>query len=128
MQELVARIADVTGLDPAKAETGLGIILSLIRNHGEPDKVAALFDKLPGADELAARQAAGTRGGGLLGRLGGGLMGAPLVAVAQLQAAGFSMTQIKSLGSEVLEYAREKAGDRLVREAAGSIPGLSGYL
>jgi predicted lipid-binding transport protein (Tim44 family) len=127
MQELVARIADVTGLDPAKAETGLGIILSLIRNHGEPDKVAALFDKLPGAAELAARQA-GTRGGGLLGRLGGGLMGAPLVAVAQLQAAGFSMTQIKSLGSEVLEYAREKAGDRLVREAAGSIPGLSGYL
>jgi hypothetical protein len=127
MQELIARIADVTEVDKAKAETGLAIILSLIRNHGEPEKVAALFAKLPGADALAARQAR-ARAGGLLGKLGGGLMGAPLVAVSQLQAAGFSMAQIRSLGSEVLRYAREKAGDRLVREAAGSIPGLSGYL
>jgi hypothetical protein len=127
MQELVARIADVTGLDRAKAETGLSIILSLIKNHGAPDKVAALFDKLPGADALVAGQAR-AKAGGLIGKLGGGLMGGPLVAVSQLQAAGFSMAQIKALGSEVLHYAREKAGDRLVREAAGSIPGLSGYL
>ncbi|MGH6874778.1 MAG: DUF2780 domain-containing protein [Aestuariivirgaceae bacterium] len=127
MQELVARIADVTGLDPAKAETGLGIILSLIRNHGAPEKVAALFEKLPGAEALAARQTK-AKAGGLFGKLGGGLMGAPLLAVSQLQAAGLSMAQIRLLGSEVLEYAREKAGDRLVREAAGSIPGLSGYL
>jgi len=80
-----------------------------------------------GADALATRQA-GTRSGGLLGKLGGGLMGGPLVAVSQLQAAGFNMAQIRTLGSEVLTYAREQAGDRLVREAAGSIPGLSGYL
>jgi hypothetical protein len=127
MQDLIGRIAEVTGVDRAKAETGLSIILSLIRSHGEPQKVASLFGKLPGADSLATRQA-GTRSGGLLGKLGGGLMGGPLVAVSQLQAAGFSMAQIRSLGSEVLAYAREKAGDRLVREAAGSIPGLSGYL
>jgi hypothetical protein len=126
MQELVARIADVTGLDAAKAEIGLSIVLSLIKNHGDAEKVTALFRELPGADELAARHS-GARGG-LLGRLGGGLMGAPLVAVSQLQAAGMSMAQIKSLGSEVLAYAREKAGDRLVREAAGSIPGLSSYM
>jgi hypothetical protein len=127
MQDLIGRIAEVTGVDRAKAETGLSIILSLIRSHGEPQKVAALFGKLPGAEALATRQS-GTRAGGLLGKLGGGLMGGPLVAVSQLQAAGFSMAQIRSLGSEVLTYAREKAGDRLVREAAGSIPGLSGYL
>ena len=127
MQELVARIADVTGLDTAKAETGLGIVLALIKSHGDTEKVTALFGKLPGADELAARQAR-SKGGGLLGRLGGGLMGAPLAAIAQLQAAGLSMAQIKTLGREVLHYAREKAGDRLVQEAAGSIPGLSSYL
>jgi len=50
------------------------------------------------------------------------------VAISKLQAAGLSMAQIKSLGSEVLRYAREKAGDKLVKEAAGSIPGLSAYL
>jgi hypothetical protein len=127
MQDLIARIAEVTGVDEAKAETGVSIILSLIRSHGEAEKVTALFEMLPGADALATGQSR-ARAGGLLGKLGGGLMGGPLVAVSQMQAAGFSMAQIRSLGSEVLNYAREKAGDRLVREAAGSIPGLSGYL
>ena len=50
------------------------------------------------------------------------------MAVSRLQAQGLSMSQIKSLGTEVLRYAKEKAGDQLVREAAGSIPGLSGYI
>src|SRR5687767_9142999 len=88
MQDLIGRIAEVTGVDQAKAETGLSIILSLIRSHGEPEKVEALFAMLPGAGALATRQS-GARGGGLLGKLGGGLMGGPLVAVSQLQAAGF---------------------------------------
>jgi len=48
--------------------------------------------------------------------------------MSRLQAAGLSMAQIKSLGSEVLAYAKEKAGDQAVRDAAGSIPGLSAYL
>jgi hypothetical protein len=126
MQELVARIAQATGLDRERAERGLAIVLALIKSHGDAKKVTALFEKMPGAEELAEGQAAAKSG--LIGRLGGGLMGAPLAAVSQLQAAGFSMAQIKVLGSEVLTYAREKAGDRLVREAAGSIPGLAGYL
>jgi hypothetical protein len=126
MQELVARIAQATGLDQERAERGLAIVLALIKSHGDAKKVTALFEKMPGAEQLAERQAAAKSG--LIGRLGGGLMGAPLAAVSQLQAAGFSMAQIKVLGSEVLTYAREKAGDRLVREAAGSIPGLASYL
>jgi hypothetical protein len=55
-------------------------------------------------------------------------MGAPLAAVGKLQAAGLSMGEIKAVGYEVLAYAKEKAGDGLVREVAGSIPGLSGHL
>jgi hypothetical protein len=38
------------------------------------------------------------------------------------------MGEIKAVGYEVLAYAKEKAGDGLVREVAGSIPGLSGHL
>ena len=60
--------------------------------------------------------------------LGGGLMGGPLAAVSKLQAAGLSMAQIKTLGKETLGYAREKAGDDLVKDVANSIPGISGYL
>lgn len=126
MQDLIERVAEVAGLKTAQAEAALGIILSLIRNQGDPQKVEALFAKLPGAAELATSHGGGKAS--LLGRLGGGLMGGPLVAVSKLQAQGLSMEQIKLLGAEVLRYAREKAGDQLVREAAGSIPGLSNYL
>lgn len=127
MRDLIRRLTAVTGLEETKAEVALGIILSLIKSQGNQQKVDDLFAQLPGANELAARHE-GAKGGGLLGRLGGGLMGGPLVAISKLQAAGLSMAQIKSLGTEVLRYAREKAGDKLVQEAAGSIPGLSAYL
>jgi hypothetical protein len=127
MQDLIARLTKATGLPEKTAEEALGIVLSLIKSQGNRGKVEALFAKLPGADDLAQRHGA-TGGGGLLGKLGGGLMGGPLVAISKLQAKGLSMAQIKALGSEVLSFAKEKAGDKLVKEAAGSIPGLSGYL
>lgn len=127
MRDLIGRLTAVTGLEEAKAEIALGIILSLIRSQGNQQKVDALFAQLPGANELAARHG-GAKGGGLMSRLGGGLMGGPLVAISKLQAAGLSMAQIKSVGREVLGYARENAGDKLVKDAAGSIPGLSAYL
>jgi hypothetical protein len=127
MQDLIARLKKETGLSEKKAEEALGIVLSLIKTQGNQKKVEVLFAKLPGAEELALRHG-GAGGGGLLGKLGGGLMGGPLVAISKLQAKGLSMAQIKALGSEVLDYAKEKAGDKLVKEAAGSIPGLSGYL
>lgn len=129
MQELVRRVSAATGLPEEKAERAVAIVLSLVKRHGDPSKVGDLFRHLPGADELADRHGGdGARDGGLLGLLGGGAMGGPLVAVAKLQAAGLTMDDIKTLGREVLAYARERAGEPLVREAAGSIPGLSSYL
>ncbi|HEY7765777.1 MAG TPA: DUF2267 domain-containing protein [Aestuariivirgaceae bacterium] len=125
MKDLIKRVSEATGLSEKNAEDALGIVLTLIKTQGDQKKVEALFARLPGANELASRHAGS---GGWLGKLGGGLMGGPLVAVTRLQARGLSMAQVKMLGSEVLSYAREKAGDKLVREAAGSIPGLSGYL
>jgi hypothetical protein len=124
MQDLIARIATVTKLDAARAEKALGIMLSLVRTQGNQQKVAELFAKLPGAAKLADAHGSS----GLLGKLGGGLIGGPLVAVGKLQAAGLSMDQIKLLGAETLSYAKEKAGEKLVKDVAGSIPGLSGYV
>ena len=129
MQELISRVAAAAGLDHQRAEKAVGIILSLVRAQGPRHKVDQLFERLPGAAELAARHGSdGAAKGGLLGLLGGGLMGAPLAAVGKLQAAGLSMTEIKAVGFEVLAYAKEKAGPDLVRDVAGSIPGLSGYV
>ena len=129
MQELIARIATRTGLDAARAEKAVGIMLSLVKTQGNQQKVAELFSRLPGAAELADRYSRdGSRGGGLLGKLGGGIMGGPLAAISKLHAAGLDMEQIKRLGSETMVFAKEKAGEDLVKEVAGSIPGLGSYL
>jgi hypothetical protein len=129
MQELIARIVTKTGLDAARAEKALGIMLSLVRTQGNQQKVAELFSRLPGAAELADRHGRdGSRGGGLLGMLGGGLIGGPLAAISKLQAAGLNMEQIKLLGTETLSFAKERAGEDLVKQVAGSIPGLGSYV
>ena len=129
MRDLIDNISGATGLAPAKAEQALGIMLNHLRNQGDRTKVAALFAKLPGAAELA--EGAGGDGaakGGLLGLLGGGLMGGPLAAISKLTAAGLTTEQIKQVGTMTLDYAKAKAGPDLVREVAGSIPGLSGFV
>ena len=131
MQELIDRIVAASGLSPEKAEKGLGIVLTLIQTQGNQNRVQELFDKLPGAAEIARQQGgdgAGKGGGGLLGMLAGGMMGGPLAAISKLTAAGLSMDQIKALGTTTLDYAKEKAGPQLVKDVAGSIPGLSGYV
>jgi hypothetical protein len=129
MQELITRIASKTGLDPSKAERGVGIMLSLVKTQGNQAKMAEMFAKLPGAEELALKHGGdGAGGGGLLAKLGGGAMGGPLAAVAKLASAGINMDQMKVLGTETLGYAKEKAGDDLVRQVASSIPGVSAYL
>jgi hypothetical protein len=111
------------------AEKATGIMLSLVRNQGDKSKVEDLFAALPGAAELADKYGGdGARGGGLMGMLGGGLMGGPLAAVSKLQAAGLNMDQVKVLGKETLNYAKENAGEDLVKQVANSIPGISGYL
>ena len=127
MHELMARVTAATGLDEASAEKAVGIVLSLIRKEGDRQKVDELFARLPGADALAKKHAGAKSGGSLAGLLGGAF-GGPLAAVGKLQAAGLSMEQINVLGRELLGFAREKAGEPLVDEVAGSIPGLSRYL
>lgn len=129
MQDLIDRIVEKTGLAPDIAEKATGIMLSLVKTQGDKAKVVQLFDAIPGAGELAQLHGGdGARGGGLLGMLGGGMMGGPLAAVSKLQATGLSMDQIKVLGKETLGYAKEKAGEGLVKDVASSIPGISGYL
>ncbi len=131
MQELIDRIVTATGLPAEKASRALGIVLNLIQTQGNQNKVGELMDKLPGARDLVQRHGgdgAGRGGGGLLGMLAGGMMGGPLAAISKLSAAGLSMDQIKSLGTVTLDYAKEKAGPELVKEVAGAIPGLSGYV
>jgi hypothetical protein len=129
MEELINRITIETGLAPQKAERALGIMLELVRTQGNQAKVDELFAAIPGAAELARRHGGdGTGSTSLLGKLGGGLMGGPLAAVSRLSAAGLNMEEIRKVGTLMLDHAKARAGSQLVKEVAGSIPGLSGYV
>jgi hypothetical protein len=120
MDELIARLVANAGVDRDAAEKAVGIIFDFLRNEGPPDKVQALMDRIPGAEQLVkAQQNAG--GGGFSM---GGIMGAG----AKMMAAGLSMGQVQGVTREVISYAREKAGDDAIGEIVGAIPGLSQFI
>ena len=83
MDELVAKVAEATGIDPATARKAVVIILQFLVNAGPKDKVDALVDQLPGA-----RAAIGNGGGGPSDMMG---------AFSALTGAGLGMGQIQSV-------------------------------
>ena len=54
----------------------------------------------------------------------GGLMGAG----TKLMAAGLSMGQVQGVTREVITFSREKAGEDVIGEIVGAIPGLSQFI
>lgn len=123
MEELINRLVANVGIDQATASNAIGIILGFLRKEGPADKVEAILAKLPGADALIA-QADAAGGGGLAGMLGGGVM----AVGAKLMSAGLGMGEIKSVSSEIIAYAREKAGAETVDEIVHAIPGLGQFV
>jgi hypothetical protein len=70
MDELVDRIVAKVGVDRSVAEKSVGIIFDFLSKEGPADKVHALLDQLPGANEAIA-QARAADGGGMFGSMGG---------------------------------------------------------
>ena len=132
IQTFVDTIAAKASIDPAAAETAVGTILSIIEQEGDAPKVAELFNKIPGAEDLAHQHAVvAGGGGGLLGALSsvaesvaGNKVGLLVSGLAQIEATGLSMQQIKTVGSAFLVYAKESANPALVTQIINSIPGL----
>ena len=126
MSEVVERVAKAAGIDEPLAERAVEIVFELVRDHGPADKVRELFSKLPDVGIEAASEG---RGSGFLGSLGGfgGAMGA-MAALNRLTDAGLSMEQIQTVAREVLHFSREHAGDELVGEVVGAIPGVSQFI
>lgn len=129
MQILIEKITSTQGIDAAKAEKAVGILLNLVSTQGDKTKVEALFAKMPGAKELVMTHGGdGAGGGGFMGILAGGMMGGPLAMITKLQAIGLTTDQIKNVGTLTIDYAKKKAGIKAVREAAANIPGLNSYI
>ena len=130
MNELVTRVADAVGIDPALAEKAIGMMLGFLQREAADGPVAKMIESIPGAVELVAKyNGEGTGGGGMLGGLmsaigGGGVMGLG----QQLMGEGLGMSEITGLAKETIAVALEHAGDETVDEVVSSVPGLGQFI
>ena len=130
MNELVTRVADAVGIDPALAEKAIGMMLGFLQREAADGPVAKMIESIPGAVELVAKyNGEGTGGGGMLGGLmsaigGGGVMGLG----QQLMGEGLGMGEITGRAKETIAGAREHAGDETVDEVVSSVPGLGQFI
>lgn len=131
MNELIQRVADNVGIDPATAEKAIGMMLGFLQREAADGPVARMIEAIPGASELVAKyNGEGTGGGGLLGGLlsavgaGGGVM----ALGQQLMSQGLGMGEITSLAKETIGYAKEHVGEDVVDEVVNSVPGLSQFV
>ena len=132
MNELVTRVADNVGIDPATAEKAIGMMLGFLQREAADGPVARMLEAIPGATELVAKFNGADSGGG------GGLLGGILSAVGagggvmalgqQLMSEGLGMGEITALAKETIGYAKEKAGEETVDEVVASVPGLSQFV
>ena len=125
MEELVSRIAANVGVDEATAQKAVGMILAFLQKEGDGDKVKALLERIPGAQELVADTPdTDAAAGGLGGLMGGGAM----AVLGALQGIGLGMGEIQGVTRETVAFARERAGDDVVNDIVASIPGLSQFI
>ena len=131
MNELIQRVSDNVGIDPATAEKAIGMMLGFLQREAADGPVARMIEAIPGASDLVAKyNGEGSGGGGLLGGLlsavgaGGGVM----ALGQQLMSQGLGMGEITSLAKETIGYAKEQAGEDVVDEVVNSVPGLSQFV
>lgn len=123
MDELIDRLVSNIELDRNAAEKAVAIILEFLKKEGPPDKVQALMERLPGAEELMeSQEGLDASGGGMFAM--SGIMGAG----TKMMAAGLTMAQVQGVARETLAFAREKAGEDVVGEVVGAIPGLGQFI
>jgi hypothetical protein len=128
VNELVARVSTAAGVEPESAQKAIGLILNFLVKEGPEGEVNEIIEKIPGAraavSEAAVEEDGGSILNGLTGAKGAGLMG----LANQLSGLGLSMGEMQTIGREVMQYAREKAGEDTVGALAGSIPGMHQFL
>ena len=119
MDELIGQLAVRAGIDDAVAEKTVGIILGFLRNEGPAEKVQALIDQIPGAED--AISASGNSG---LGRLmGGGLM----AVGTRLMGLGLGIGEIQNIARELFRFGRDKIGADQMGEIIAGTPGLKQF-
>ena len=116
MDELIGQLATKAGIDAAVAEKTVGIILGFLRSEGPSDKVQALIDQIPGAEDAIAA----ANNGGLIKLMGGGLM----AVGTRLMELGLGMNEIQNVARELFRFGRDKIGADQMGEIITGTPGL----
>jgi hypothetical protein len=129
MNDLVNRVAENVGIDAATAEKAIGMMLGFLQREAAEGPVAQMIEAIPGASELVARYNGEGSGGGLLGGLMNAIGGGGVMALGQqLMSQGLGMGEITGLAKETIAVAREYAGNDVVDEVVGSVPGLGQFV
>lgn len=124
MSELVAKIANATGIDKPTAEQAIGLMLGFLEKEGDDVAVHKMIAAIPGAAELISQYGGDGSGGYLGGMVGGGLMGFG----QQLMGLGLGMGEITALARQTIAVAKQYAGEELVDQVVASVPGLGQFI
>jgi hypothetical protein len=135
MDNLIARVATAADVTPDIARQAVSLIVDFIEREAPRDAVDKLLAKAPALNAIVA-SGRGTGGEGmggtvkgLMGVAGGAMGGGGIMALgSQLMGLGLGMGEMQTIGKEVFAYAREVAGDDVVGEIAGAIPGVSQFI
>ncbi|SFK90072.1 Protein of unknown function VcgC/VcgE [Pseudovibrio ascidiaceicola] len=126
MHVLVDRITERTGLDPAKAQPAVGIMLNFIAKNSSKEEVEALLEAFPAAEGFLAIDEA-TENKGLLGGLASKMNASVgvLAALNEMTSLGLSVEEIQQVAKETVQYTREKVGPEMTDEIVARVPGLA---
>lgn len=125
MEELISRLVANAGIDQEVAQKAVAIVLKFLNSDGPQDLVPQLMDALPGAREMLEAE---NGGGGMLGGLAGMVGGGAMQAMTEMTQAGLGMGEVQNVTKEIVTYAKEQAGDELVNDIVGQIPGLGQFV
>ena len=137
IEDLIARAASATGLQPEQARAGLSAALSLINKHGDAGQTNELFGAIPGSQTLAEEGDGMTaqKSGGLLGGLmksvggsGGAAMSDAMAMGPKLAKLGVTTADMQNMLPVAMAFVREKTGRDLLHDVLASIPGLGPML
>ncbi|MCI5046104.1 MAG: DUF2780 domain-containing protein [Aquisalinus sp.] len=134
IDQLIQQIASKVGIDESIARRAVGVVMGFLNKEGDPSAVGSLFEKIPGAAELASQYEPGASGGlgGLMGKMGGMLggnkMGDAMAAMAAFKETGLSMDQAQDMMPVVKDFISENAGPDVMAKAINSVPALKDLL
>ena len=135
IDDLISQAAGQTGLNTDQVRQALGGALGLIDKHADPAKRDELYAAVPGAQALASSAPQSSGGGGLMGGLmraaggsSGGAMADGMAMLERLKRDGVSQDDLKRLLPIAMTWVQSNTGRDLLREVAGSIPGIGGML